>query len=682
MSEIGALMQKNIFRIDYRVANPLLYHLLAYMLDPNIRRITNYGGSSSGKTYSITQAILMMTEYDACNTIVFRKVGASISTTVWEDFKVASRQLGMFDRLRFKESIRRIEFENGARIDFKGLDNPEKIKGISNYKRVFKDELSEFDKSDDDQIRKRLRGMECQQIIDAFNPISESHWIKTDYIDKEEWDDAPMEVSIFGRHMPRRLTQLKAVWRNKARMMLNPRTGEMEEHPSDTILTQTTYLNNFWVVGSPDSSFGFYDRQCIADFEKDRLNNPYLYNIYALGEWGVVQTGSEFFSSFNRGVHVTDCQYDPTLPIHISVDNNVLPYITTTYWQVDYESGTHIRQIGETLATPPDNTVKRAAGLVAKRLKELNPIKVILHGDASTKAASTFDEEARSWMDLFIDTLRENGVEVEDKVGNKNPSVILSGEFINSILASEIAYTDIAIDKACKTSITDYMSVQKDENGGMQKVRLKNKATGQTYEEFGHCSDTFRYFVIDILRHDFLRYSNKRKRNLFADGRVNFYNAEANCQYDEELVYCLPNIDGRFVLVHGRKCGGMWHLVQIRFCKTLSTEQIKEAICGCECPRIVIECAKAYFIMAREIRDGVDADVRVIRQHSDMAKRIAATSDFVRDYVQFNSALADEDEEYVAFLNSVLDYSAESRENMEASAALSGFIQTAIKMDL
>ena len=62
--------------------------------------------------------------------------------------------------------------------------------------------------------------------------------------------------------------------------------------------------------------------------------------MYALGEWGVIRTGSEFFGSFNRGKHSGEHKYVPDLPIHISVDNNVLPYISVSYWQVDFTTGT------------------------------------------------------------------------------------------------------------------------------------------------------------------------------------------------------------------------------------------------------------------------------------------------------------------------------------------------------
>ena len=669
------------YRLDARKFNPLFYHLIRFMFEPTIRRIINMGGSSSGKTYGIAQAILVVTEIDGENTLVFRKVGASIAKTVWEDFKVAARQLGMYDRLKFKESIRQIVFENGAKIDFSGIDDPEKIKGISNYKRVFKDELSEFDKNDDDQIRKRLRGKEGQQIIDAFNPISESHWIKTDLIDKEEWSDIGMDVSIFGVRVPSKLSEIKSLKVNSAKTMLNPSTGEMEEVKPNIVLTTTTYLNNYWVVGSPNGKWGFYDRQCIADFEFDRINNPYFYKIYALAEWGVVQTGSEFFASFNRGKHCgSDVHYNPALPVHISVDNNHLPYITVTYWQADIRNmEKRIYQIGETCAAPPNNSIDGATKLVAEKLKELNPISVILHGDASTKAASTFDKEKRSWMDLFIDSLSKLGIEVIDKVSNRNPSVMLSGEFINRILEFYFPNITLRFSEECKHSISDYMGVQKDANGGMLKTKVKNKVTGQTYEDKGHLSDTMRYVVIDLLREEFIKYCNLRLRNtLAADDVLQYYNHTAIHYYSDDLLYLMPDICGRTVAAYGRrvKDSSYWHICSVVFSdNVLTNDELLDVCKNMKSQKIVMECARAYYPFARQLREsGLFKDVAVKKEGDDLVRRINATTSAMKDYVRFNSLSAEINIQYAQFISSLLDYD-QTKENIHASACMSGFIQ-------
>ena len=62
---------------------------MKYLNDETIRFIIVYGGSSSGKSYSVPQTILIQTLQDGENNLVMRKVGASILKTIYEDYKVA-----------------------------------------------------------------------------------------------------------------------------------------------------------------------------------------------------------------------------------------------------------------------------------------------------------------------------------------------------------------------------------------------------------------------------------------------------------------------------------------------------------------------------------------------------------------------------------------------------------------
>lgn len=671
-------------QINPKKLNPLGFHLLKLLQDATIRLIILFGGSSSGKSYSVAQLILIMTLWDCENTLVMRKVGASISKSIYEDFKVAAKQLGIFRMFKFRDGVRQVLcLTNGAKIDFGGLDDPEKIKGISNYKRVVLDEWSEFESEDFKQVRKRLRGKAGQQIITTFNPIKETHWIKKEIFDVEKWHDIPMDVEIAGQKIPSHLTAVKSIRMNEAKSILNPRTKEVEVHAPDTVIIQSTYLNNFWVVGSPDGTYGYYDEQCIADFEKDRINDPDYYNVYALGEWGVLRTGSEFFGSFNRGAHTAEVSYNPDLPIHLSIDSNVMPYISVQYWQAIIGDKTTLWQFDETCAASPDNSARKSAKLVAKRLLALSPSKVHVHGDASTRAANTIDDDKRSFLDLFIGELQKEGIDIVDCVGTKNPSVPMSGEFINAIYDGVIPSLSITIGENCKNSIEDYMSVQKDANGAILKTKVKNKITGQTYEEHGHLSDCKRYVVTDILREQFLAFSNRRKRNLYAkDGAIQFYNPSTDCTYTENMVYCMPNINGKFVLLFGNKCGEYWHVTHVRFIETTSTEDMKVALTGCNSNHIVLECSKSYYLMARDLRDSLSGDVRVLHESTDLARRIAATSDYVKSNIRFNETELNDNIEYGQFMTNLLDYNRDASENIEASAVLSGFIQTVLKLDL
>lgn len=653
---------------------------MKYLQDASLRFIILYGGSSSAKSFSIAQAILIMTLQDSENTKVFRKVGAALKDSIYEAFKEASKTLNVYHLFDFKE--RRIVCKfNGAKITFSGLDDSEKIKGLENYKRVFLEEFSDFEHGDFKQIRKRLRGKHGQQIICSFNPIKITHWIKKEIFDKDKWHDIPMEVTLGGKRIPEELTTVKSLRMNEPKQIMNVRTKEIVEHPGDTVLIQSTYLNNFWVVGSPDGTYGYYDEQCVADFEKDRINDPDYYNVYALGEWGVIRTGSEFFGSFKRGQHSGERPYNPSLPVHLSVDNNVLPFISISYWQVDFTTGIKIWQFHETCAESPNNTVRKSSKLVAKYLKSIRYCdKLFVHGDASTKSANTFDDEKRSWMDLFIETLKNEGFDIEDKVGDRNPSVAMTGEFINAIFDFQIPGIEICIDESCTISLEDYMSVQKDSNGGILKTKVKNSTTKQSYEEHGHLSDTFRYIVHDLCHESFIEFSNRRKRNLYAGkGMLDFFNPDTVHNYTDSVVYIMPNVAGTFLLVHTRRCGNTWHLTDAMFKDTSSVDEIKKAIMCHEAKTHIFECSPVYYQMVKELRQEMKgADIRVIKEYSDVDKRISATSDFIKKNLLLSPKKFEESREYGNFVTNLMDYNVDC-ENKGASTVLSGWGHYIIK---
>lgn len=662
--------------VNHKKLNPNAFYLLKYLNDATLRFIILYGGSSSGKSFSVAQAVLIQTLQDGENTLVMRKVGASISKTIYEDYKVAASLLGISQYFKFIQNSIKCTY-NGAKIDFSGLDDPEKIKGISNYKRVQLEELSEFEFADLKQIRKRLRGKKGQQIIADFNPISETNWIKKDWLDNEKLHDVPMVVEIGGKVIPAELTKVKSLKMNEGKSMVNPKTKEIEEYPPNMVVIQSTYLNNFWVVGSPDGTYGYYDEQCVMDFEHDRLYDPDYYNVYALGEWGVIKTGNEFLNSFNVGKNSGEYPYIPGLPIHLSVDSNVLPYISVSYWQVDLSKGKDMYQIAETTAESPNNSVRRAAKLVSKKLSELGyDDKIYLHGDASAKAANTIDDNKRSFMDLFIDTLKKDNWIVEDKVGNKNPLVSMTGEFVNAVFEKQLSGLSIKINDSCRASIDDYQSVQKDANGAILKTKVKDSVTKQTYEEHGHLTDTLRYVVHDIMYEEYVQFSNRRKRNMYSEkGMFSFFNPEQRYKYKSGIVYVMPNIEGKFYMCHAGECGDKWHMLDLVMLETTSSAEMKKMIISHKADVYIVESSPAYFQMARELRSSLE-EVRVKKEYQDMNKRISATSDFIKTHFLLSENGMD-NPVYNSFITEVLDYN--GTDNIGASALLSGIAYNIIK---
>lgn len=667
-------------KLERELFSPNAFWLWRYTLDKSVRFIVLYGGSSSGKSFSVAQFFSILAFYEGCNMLVMRKVGASIEKTIYADFKAAINGIeGLAECCRFKQNS--IVFNDGGKIDFSGLDDPEKIKGISQYKRVFLDELSEYDEQDFKQIRLRLRGQEGQQIVAAFNPISEEHWIKKKWFDRETWQDIPMALTIGKETLPQELCAVKSVRMNSEKLILNPNTGEYDRHAPDTIVIQSTYLNNFWVVGSPDGKYGYYDQQAIATFENDRINDQDYYQVYALGEWGHIRTGAEFFPSFNRGVVCGKFKYNPELPIHISMDSNVLPYVTATFFQKEYKHDDvqQVTQIDELPIESPNNSARKAAKVIAWRLREYGYAdKVYLHGDASGKAANTIDEQNRSFFDLVIDELEHEGFEVEDCIGNKNPSVATTGEFINAVWDGRVPGVSIRIDNDCTTSIDDYQAVQKDENGAIAKQKVTNPVTKQKYEAHGHVSDTLRYIAHDLLRKQYTEFSMGRKRSIYSEGEFKFFNPATEYDYEHTIVYVLPSFGGRFTLARLARIADRWHLTDVCLRPVKGNDEMGGCVRSFDAEQYVVECQPAYFPMVRELRNDLP-QVNVIRMGSDHRTRISAMSDWVRANVHLNPEKIVEPE-YGAFINDVLDYNDQSpADQTAASAVLSGLARIIIR---
>lgn len=663
-------MVRDRLSISYRKFNPNFHHLKRALYDDNVRFIFMYGGSSSSKSFSLAQAILLSCLSHGYNTRVYRKTGATILESIYKTFREAAGVLGIAGAFVFKEN--KIECFNSSYVTFSGLDDPEKIKGLESYQFVVCEELSDFDEADFKQIKKRLRGRPGQKIISMFNPITEEHWIKKHIFDRERLNEVPNSLYGLirdekGNVLPEIYTAVSRKWVNSEITIPNPRTGEVETHPADTVILLSTYLQNFWVVGSPDGTYGFYDRQAVADFEKDKTRDYEYYRVYALGQWGSIRTGGEFLHAFNTGRHKGKYPYLRGLPVHVSVDNNVLPYISVTFFQAD---GKSLRQVHEICAEDPFNTVTKAAELARAWLEDVGyDDAIFLHGDASTRSGNTIDEEKRSFLDKFIEGL-EKSFRVIDCVPSSNPPVALSGEFLNAILSDNIYGLSIGIDESCGKSVRDYENVKKDVNGAILKMRTKNKVTGQSYEEFGHLTDTLRYVCADVFRGEFREFSLKGKRSvILRDGGLLFFDT-SKPPTGERFAFVLPDSRGKFVLLTGYSHDYV-DVDSVIYRDSFDESLLRKSLPDCT---VVFECDRNFYNLVRDLRERWDVKVR--KMPPNHAQRIEAYKDFIKGKVRFRNDYSG-DSDYTHFIEDVTDY--EGGGNDAAANALSAVASYFIK---
>ncbi|MEY2738675.1 MAG: hypothetical protein RL259_584 [Bacteroidota bacterium] len=252
----------------------------------------------------------------------------------------------------------------------------------------------------------------------------------------------------------------------------------------------------------------------------DSLSNlpRYEYEVFVNGNWDIqLKTGGEFFKSFELEQHVKNLEYDPDQTLHISIDNNVFPYIAITIWQLQKSGdGWLACQIHELPVKDPNNTASGAGRELLQWLISKNYNNTLfVYGDPTTKQRNTIDDKKRSFLDLFLDPLRKANINVETRFFYKAPPVASTGEFINAIYDGRIEGIRIEIEESCTFSINDYIETKQDIDGGILKKRITDPKTGVSFEKNGHLSDTKRYFLCKIFNDEFNTY--KRGVSGYAD---------------------------------------------------------------------------------------------------------------------------------------------------------------------
>lgn len=465
-------MPSKAIDFDRRLFSGNFFHVMRYLKRDDVRYIFAYGGSSSGKTYGIVQAILISTLRDAKNSLIFRKVLASIRKTIFNDFKTAIAQLKLGDYFVVQDL--KIKCINGAVIDFLGCDDPEKIKGISSYQRIVVDELTELDLDDWMQLRKRMRGIKGQKCICTFNPVSSTHWIKASIFDMLNWQSAPTTFGKLGDTV----------------------TEAQIDYSGRYVALRSTYLNNPYVVGGIDSEgnkYGYVDQATIDSFEEDKRLDENYYRIYALGQWGVLKSGSEFYYKYSEKQHMSHIIADPTKAIWLSIDENVNPYLSMLVCQ--YQDGV-FSILDEITASHPNNNLPGIAGILSSRHPELKDCKIYLTGDATSKKKDVKIKSGQNLFTILKDELNKNGFgDVTIRILSGNPPQIQSGLLMNKLFAG-IYDERIIINDCCEKLSLDLLSVKTADDGGILKEYGKTPGKdGYKYEKYGHLSDCMRYFI-------------------------------------------------------------------------------------------------------------------------------------------------------------------------------------------
>ena len=205
-----------------------------------------FGGSSSGKSFFLAQRVVMDV-LKGHNYLSVSNVANTIKRSVYNQIVKTIIDFNLSEVFQMSKSEMVITCKrNNRQILFGGLDDPEKLKSITPIDGVITDiwieEATETAREAYKQLTKRLRGATPdgigKRVIFSFNPILQTHWIYQEFF--WNWDDS------------------KNLYKS-----------------DDLLILKTTYKDNKFLT----------DEDIYA---LEHETDPYFYNVYTLGNWGVL----------------------------------------------------------------------------------------------------------------------------------------------------------------------------------------------------------------------------------------------------------------------------------------------------------------------------------------------------------------------------------------------------------
>lgn len=238
------------------------------------------------------------------------------------------------------------------------------------------------------------------------------------------------------------------------------------------------------------------------DYKENLKNMPtYQYEVFVNGNWDIqLKVGGEAYKCFELDKHVFELQYNPNLPLHISFDENVNPYLPCGVFQIE---GKEVRMIEEIAGVNPMNTVKAVCGEI-KRKYNGHKAGMFIYGDATSQKEDTKLEKGYNFFRLITEELAIFRPTL--RVAPSNPSVKMRLDWINTNLERENYQFVLKVNKTCQKTINDLILTKEDINGGKNKEMETDPTTKVRYQKVGHFSDLLDYLLTMAFAKEYLEY--------------------------------------------------------------------------------------------------------------------------------------------------------------------------------
>jgi phage terminase large subunit len=197
------------------------------------------GSAGSGKSYFLTQRIIIRCCREQIRFVVCRRYGTTLRNSVFALFKEVLAKWQLTQYVKIRETDMSITFPNGSQVILLGLDEETKLLSLANVSGVWVEEAFEVPKNLIEQLNLRMRGQAAnQQIWLSWNPISKHNWLYN---------------------------------------------FTVENPPENSTYIHSTFRDNI-----------FLNAEYIAALEELYIRNPQKARIFCDGEWGIDADGLVF----------------------------------------------------------------------------------------------------------------------------------------------------------------------------------------------------------------------------------------------------------------------------------------------------------------------------------------------------------------------------------------------------
>ena len=149
-----------------------------HLFDYSNRYEVYYGRAGSRKSVFVCQKLLVKACASKRKTLVVRKFGTTLKDSVFQLFVDTLKKWKLYEYCKINLTNFTITLPNESTFLFKGLDDSEKIKSITDITDIWCEEGTELTLDEFTQLDLRLRAnVDGLQMFISFNPVSKQNWV-------------------------------------------------------------------------------------------------------------------------------------------------------------------------------------------------------------------------------------------------------------------------------------------------------------------------------------------------------------------------------------------------------------------------------------------------------------------------------------------------------------------------